>query len=61
MSASATEIEFEKKLSINVRTVKDGENTTLKNYFGLLLRSDVVVDPTHKYCNECLKQEKVVR
>lgn len=33
-------MEFDKTLSINVYATKDGENATLKSYFGLLSRSN---------------------
>lgn len=55
----ACDIRYEETLSI--RTVKDAEIVTLKNYFGFLMRSEVVIDALHKYCNECLKKKKIVR
>lgn len=54
-------ITFDRTLSILVSTVKDGEAATLKSYFGFLMRSESIIDTTHKYCNECLKLEKITR
>lgn len=52
---------YDEQLSVTICTIKDGENASIKNYFGLLMRSDRVIDTKHKYCSKCLKQRKVVR
>lgn len=52
---------FDRGLSVDVSIVKDGENASLKCYFGFLMRSESIIDKSHKYCNECLKQEKITR
>ena len=57
----SSEVKYDSELSINVSTVKDGENATLQCYFGFLLRSGVIIDKLHKYCNECLKLQKITR
>lgn len=53
--------DYEETLSIQVSPAKEGENATLKCFFGILMRSEQVIDTKHKYCNECLKKKKVVR
>lgn len=57
----ADEIVYGKDLSIRLASLCTGENASLKNYFGLLVRSDRVIDVKHKYCKECLSQEKITR
>lgn len=57
----SSEPKYDSELSIQVSDIIDGENPTLKCYFGFLLRSGRVIDTTHKYCNECLKQEIITR
>ncbi|KAJ6639275.1 E3 SUMO-protein ligase ZBED1, partial [Pseudolycoriella hygida] len=56
-----SEPKYDSELSIQVMDIIDGENPMLKCYFGFLLRSGSVTDTTHKYCNECLKQEIITR
>lgn len=53
--------EYQDTLSVAVHTVKEGEKVTIKSYFGILTRSGIVIDTSHKYCNECLKKKKIVR
>lgn len=53
--------EYEETLSVGVHAAKEGENLTLKCFFGFMMRSGIVIDTTHKYCNECLKEKKIVR
>lgn len=57
----SNDIKYKHELSIVVSTVKDGENATLKCYFGFLMRSERVIDKSHKYCNECLNQKIITR
>lgn len=54
-------LEYDETLSIEVSAAKEGENVTIKCYFGILMRSGLVIDCSHKYCNECLKKKKMVR
>ncbi|KAJ6642307.1 E3 SUMO-protein ligase ZBED1, partial [Pseudolycoriella hygida] len=56
-----SEPKYDSELSIQVTDIIDGENPMLKCYFGFLFRSGRVTDTTHKYCNECLKQEIITR
>ena len=53
--------DYEETLSIEVDAIKTGENLNLKCYFGFLMRSEVVIDTSHKYCIECLKKKKIFR
>lgn len=50
-------LEFNPELTIDTIS----QPNSVWHYFGFIRRSGTIIDKTHKYCNECLKKEKIFR